>query len=367
MIPNLHRDLSTRQPAGRPAGGPAASHVWLPLAWGVASAAAFGTAGWWLGTHDRGITDFAFWWRATRAVQAGSDPYTFGPNAPGWELPDYLFYPGPALVLAWPFAMLAWPVAFALWSALGFGALGWALGRTGRAALPVLLSAPALVALRTGQWAPWIAAAFLVPALGVVNTAKPSLGAAVFGAAPSRVALLSGGALTLASLWLVPGWPSGWLANLPRLTPHPAPITTWIAPLLLLAVLRWRQPEARLLFLYGCVPQLLLFADQLPLLLVARRRMHAALLWASSWLAALLWLESVPSWAHAYVQTAQPYVLTGVYVPALAVVLTRPNVGPVPAWFEAALARARVPGWLRGRPDAVVEASAAEDGRPGRP
>lgn len=323
--------------------------------WGIVTADIAGAAGWWLATHDRIITDFEFWWRATRAVQAGLNPYAFQPGAPGWGIPDWLYYPGPALVLTWPFAKLALPVAFALWSGLGFGALAWALARAGRPLLPVLLSASALVALRVGQWAPWLAAALLVPALGFVTPAKPSLGAAVFGAAPSRAALIGGGVLTLVSLWLVPGWPAGWLANLSHLTPHPAPITTWIAPLLLLALLRWRQPEARLLFLYGCVPQLLLFADQLPLLLVARGRVQSVLLSAAAWLGALLWLRSVPLWAHTYVQTAQPYVLVSVYIPALAMVLARPNVGCVPAWVDGALARARVPQWIRGQPAALEQ------------
>jgi hypothetical protein len=131
--------------------------------------------------------------------------------------------------------------------------------------------------------------------------------------------------------------------------------------LLALAALRWRQQEARLLLLYGCVPQLLLFADQLPLLLVARTRLEAALLWAASWIGAMLWLQSVPSWTHAYVQTARPYVLLGIYLPALAVVLARPNVGPAPAWIEAALARARLPRWIRGDSGAVDPGRAAPD------
>jgi hypothetical protein len=318
--------------------------------WGVVAGLTAGGVSWWLATHDRAITDFEFWWRATRAVQNGANPYAFTPGSAEWPLVDWLYYPGPALVLTWPFARLAWPAAFASWSALGFGVLTWALLRAERSPLPVLLSAPALMTLRLGQWTPWLAAAFLVPALGFVTPAKPSLGAAIFGAAPSRGALAGAAVLTALSLWVVPGWPLAWLANLHHLTPHPAPITTWLAPGLALALLRWRQREARLLFLYGCVPQLLLFADQLPLLLVARGRTQAMILWGATWLGALFWLNSVPTWARQYVQSAQPYVLMSVYVPAIVLVLFRPNAGPAPEWLEAWLIRARVPAWLRGSP-----------------
>jgi hypothetical protein len=224
--------------------------------------------------------------------------------------------------------------------------------------LPIILSVPFVVAVRLGQWSPWLTAAALVPAFGAVLAAKPTLGAALFGARPSRAAFIGGVVVVLASLAWLPAWPFAWLENVRHVTAeHRPPITRPLGLVLLLALLRWRHADARLLLLYACVPQLLLFADQLPLLLVARQRVEALALWGASWIAFAYWFLPLPPWNDATTSTAEPYVLAGVYIPALLLVLRRPNRGVIPEWLEAALVRWRVPPWLRGVPAATGDTS----------
>ena len=147
------------------------------------------------------------------------------------------------------------------------------------------------------------------------------------------------------SLVLWPSWPSLWLRNLGRVIEHPAPIAAPFGVLLILALLRWRRAEARLLLAMAFVPQLLLFADQLPLMLVARTAREAALLTVGGWVAAGFWhVQDADKFGA--VGFAAPYVLAGCYLPALWIVLRQPNEGPIPVWLERYVAR--VPAWLRG-------------------
>ena len=160
-------------------------------------------------------------------------------------------------------------------------------------------------------------------------------------------AAIGGAAIVLLSLALSPGWPSLWLRNLDSVIEHPAPIAAPFGVLLLSALLRWRRREGRLLLAMAFVPQLLLFADQLPLMLVARSARDAMLLTIGGWVAAIFWFAQEADKFGA-VSFAAPYVLAGCYLPALWIVLRQPNQGTVLASLERRMAR--WPSWLRGHP-----------------
>ena len=53
----------------------------------------------------------------------------------------------------------------------------------------MFLSAPAIQALFSGQWSPWLTAAIGLPWLGFMWAAKPTIGATLFAGWPSRWAL----------------------------------------------------------------------------------------------------------------------------------------------------------------------------------
>jgi hypothetical protein len=123
---------------------------------------------------------------------------------------------------------------------------------------------------------------------------------------------------------------------------------------LALSVLRWRRREARLLFFMALAPQNGFFYDQLPLLLVPQTRMEMILIAAASQIAYYfanttpLFGSDVPAWSAQFF----PYMVVGMYLPALVLVLRRPNEGAAPAWLER-LAR-HLPDWLSGRPPVVA-------------
>ena len=296
----------------------------------------------------RVTTDFQFLWHAVRLSARGMDPYLFGPQQPGhalWPLWDRLFYPAPALLVAWPFTLGTVHAGQMGFVAAGAALLAWRLSKCSLWPLLVLATPSFAMAAFLGQWSPWLTLAALVPSAGFLLVCKPTLGLACFCYRPTRLAVASGTALVLVSLALMPAWPREWLDNLASVRRHPAPITTAGGSLLALAVLRWRTREGRLLLAMACVPQLLFFADQLPLALVARTRTELALLVIGGWTAAAFWLVSVPNHA-ATAATAEPYVLVGCYLPAMWIVLRRPNEGPIPSWLERRIVG--WPDWLRG-------------------
>jgi hypothetical protein len=139
--------------------------------------------------------------------------------------------------------------------------------------------------------------------------------------------MVIGGLVIVAlSLVVLPRWPIEWLHAVRSLPGHPAPllIARGAGLILLLAALRWRSPEGRLLLVSACVPQLPFFADQLPLMLVARTRTELVGLTALSQVGFLAWFTFLGK-DEAYVPKAAPYVLAFIFIPALVLVLRRPN------------------------------------------
>jgi hypothetical protein len=86
----------------------------------------------------------------------------------------------------------------------------------------------------------------------------------------------------------------------------------------------------------AAVPQLAMFADQLPLMLVARTRVEAMTLALLSHVGGVLWIKTQAPGAHPSANAAL-FVLASVYYPALVLVLRRPNDGSLRAWLGALL------------------------------
>ena len=142
---------------------------------------------------------------------------------------------------------------------------------------------------------------------------------------------------------------------------HPA------GPLLLLALTRWRRPEARLVAAFALVPHSTLFYEALPLLvLVPRTRQQLLALLLLNWIGTLVeaWLVFLPGFEwRSNVYVVGELMLAFAYLPALIVVLRRPNVAPddapLPAWAEqAARAMSRLGDRVGLRPAGAAVASA---------
>jgi hypothetical protein len=222
-------------------------------------------------------TDWDYFWVAARAVVHGQDPYAgVAAEVKAGRLDVPLYYPATAPLILTPLGALSRRLAFALWAGGGIGLLAFALARQGMWRLWGLISAPVLVATFQGQWSTWLTAGAMLPWLGFVWAAKPSIGLALFAGWPSRRAVIGVALVVLLSLVVVPGWIAEWL-DVIRGAPHYlAPVQRPWGFLLLLAFLRWRRPEARMLGALALIPHTTNPYDMVPLLLIPQTRLELA-------------------------------------------------------------------------------------------
>jgi len=282
----------------------------------------------WVGREDPmpRARDFDYLWVASRAVWQGDDPYAAVQDAVKQGALEYPFYyPATAPVFLAPFGALPFRLGVSLFTALGMALLAWSVQGWRRW---ILVSPPAIQAVLYGQWSPWLTAAVGLPWLGLVWAAKPNIGLTLFSGWPSRLALFGGLGLLALSLALLPHWPADWLTAI-RDTPHyKAPVQRFGGALLLLAFLRWRRPEARMLGVLALVPHTTGVYEHLPLLLIPQTKKTFAMLVGLSYVATLLAYRGVPYETVAKMLDAQwPYFLVLVYLPALYLVLRAPEGG----------------------------------------
>ncbi|HEU4587269.1 MAG TPA: hypothetical protein VFS11_01375 [Gemmatimonadales bacterium] len=268
------------------------------------------------------VTDFDQLRLAGQALLRGQNPYEALPQ-PAWTFP--LLYPGPAVLLALPLAWLPPALARAGFAAAAAGFLAFALSRTPWRLL-TLLSASALIAIFGGQWSPLFLAAWFVPSIGAVAAAKPNLGLAYFAARPSRAAFVGTCLLIAASLALMPSWPIDWWHALQGRTVQRAPILQPFGVILALAALKWRRPEARLLLTLAMIPQTIATYETLLLFAIPETRRELLLLAGLSYGAVYAQFKLVPQGALEQMTADRwPILLVLLWLPALAMVLRRPN------------------------------------------
>lgn len=314
--------------------------------------------------HEPGwATDFDQFHFAANALLGGRNPYAeVGPGgAFRWDWP--LYYPLPTVLLVVPFAWLPVAAGRVLFASVSGAVLGYAACRDGYWRLPLCLSAAFLVAIFRSQWSPLVTAAFFLPWAGVFLAAKPNVALAVVAGARTRRHFLwlvgLGAALGLASLAVKPTWPVDWLRVQFTREFISAPVMNPGGLLLLAALVRWRRPEARILAVLACVPQTPSLYDLLPLFVIARslREVTVLSLLTTALLALVVALGPFPAF-NDYVHLLERWAIFIVYLPALAMVLRRPNVNePPPAPGPPAGAAS----WLRALPrlDAILLAAAA--------
>jgi hypothetical protein len=238
---------------------------------------------------DMVARDFTYPWRGARALLAGENPYdTIRPTGPPPE--DHWFmYPLTAPLAVVPLAWLPAQVGGAIFAGLGAGLLAFVLSASGGMKPFLMFLSPSFgFAIVLGQWSPLLVAAALAAPLSWALVCKPTIGLPLFLYKPTwRMAILCT-AFLLVSLVVQPTWPFDWWRNSQRLEGHYIPIIRPLGFLCLLALLRWRRPEARLVAGMSMVPQNLYFYDQVPLFLAAttvrRTVVLVALSWAAWWL-----------------------------------------------------------------------------------
>ncbi len=305
--------VSSKSPRTKP-GKPAAARPDLPLV--LALAFVLGCRLLLYALMPDRNTDFDFLYHAAARLVQGESPY---PPATQW-----FPYPLPAVLLAVPFTAIPLGIARPIFDILVGWAFVYALWRhRGRYALLAVASGAYLFAMANGQTTPLMVAASLVPALGFLLAVRPNTGAALWVSRPSRMALLGVAVFLVLSLVVLPSWPWDWSAALPldkaALLP---PVLRPFGFVLLLAALRWRSPEARLILAIALIPQSTLPYELVPLALIPGNRMEMGIYAAGSWIAVaaaggLHLSGSMAEWTA----TGWPVTLGAVYLPALYMVL----------------------------------------------
>jgi hypothetical protein len=297
------------------------------LATAVAVTAALFTWMFWSHPRPQG-SDLGQVWAGARALLHGQSPYDVVGPGRTFDWPFPLLYPATAAVTLLPLASLPMRWVDPIFVGVGFGLFAYAVTarRLAAPALVALVSLAGLMTLQTSQWAVLLTAAALIPGLGWLLVAKPTIGLALFAAFPRRTTANVCAAFILLTLMVSPGWVFDWRATFASAPHVVAPVTRWGGPLLLLALLKWKRADARLLLALACVPHTTAPYETIPLFLIAQT-------WTQAWtLAALGLLAYVGQWATGPYLTQQAYWASGaqwivalVYLPCLGMVLSRPN------------------------------------------
>jgi hypothetical protein len=278
------------------------------------------------------ISDWDPTWAATEALLRGESPYA-AIQVPPW--PNWLLYPLPALLFTAPFTFVPLPLARGIFAAVGAAAFTWVVTRQGRWTLYFVLSGAMLWSWVDVQWPPLLIAAALTPAFSWILAVKPTVGFALWAAYPNRMAIIGGLLFVGLSFLVWPGWIPEWLDSVSR-TPHAPHLYRPGGFLLLLGLLRWRRPEGRLLSCLGVIPQTTALYETLPLALLCRNRPEAAAFASLTMLAHLLFhLGPQGPWPVG-AEYQWWVLLILVYLPAILVVLRRPNEANGVDWRHSA-------------------------------
>jgi hypothetical protein len=273
-------------------------------------------------------SDLAPIWASARARLEHQDPYeAVGPGRTfNTAFPQ--IYPMTAIVTVMPLALMPLRWADPIFVGLGFGLFTWAVTtrRIVTPALVALVSLGALMTLQTSQWSLLLTGAALVPGFGWLLVAKPTIGFALFAAFPRWKTAIGCIVLFALSFLVWPGWIAEWratLASAPHVVP---PITRKVGPLVLLALLKWKRADARLLLALACVPHTTAAYETIPLFLIPQTWLQAWGLWALALLAyAAQWMTGPYLTQAAYWASGAEWIVALLYLPCLGLVLCRPN------------------------------------------
>jgi hypothetical protein len=267
--------------------------------------------------------DFDNLYNAALQLLRGQNPYSIAPQ------PSPLFYPLPAVFFAVPFTLLPLTIARPVLDMVVGAAFVFALWKVrGRYALLAVLSGSLIAAQYWGDLTPLMVAASLFPLFGFLLILRPNAGMALWLARPSRVAAIAGAAVLLLTFMLYPSWPRDWVRGLLHSNEGLLPII--FRPfgfVLLLAAIRVKKPEGRLLFALALIPQTAMPFELLPLALIPSNLKEMAvyvvgtLLTLTPSIAGLQ--DGLP--VSAIQANTWPWMLVGVYLPMLWLVLRTPG------------------------------------------
>lgn len=228
-----------------------------------------------------------------------------------------------------PFAWLTEKAASIAFIWVSSALLAFGVVRKGWARLPLFLSVSFVIAARAAELSPLLAAGLCLPAVTTVFAAKPNLGLALLAASvrirPVAYAAVGGIVLLVASLVIAPWWPTVWLPIVMSTAQHSFPIAQHGGFLVLLALLRWRRSDARLIVALACIPQTLYWYEGLYLLLIPatfRQSLLLSLISSTGFLVERTMVGWRPNEPYEHIGLL---LIAFLYLPATVLVLRRPN------------------------------------------
>ncbi len=255
----------------------------------------------------QGAADFSWAIHLARRLLAHQNPY----DTPFEQ------YPLAAAFFAFPFLRLQPELAAGLFWGIGSALLAFGLTRHGYTRLYVFFAYPYCAGSINAQWSLIITASAFFPLLLPVTMVKPQVGLPVFLTRVTRKGLIACLALAALSLAVLPNWPRLWIGQWHNYE-HFVPLLVLPGPLLLLALLRYREGDSWLLLLSAAMPQRWFF-DTFILWLIPKSRRQ--IIWTSF----ISWGVGIWRWYHlpdTFTQVGRFTVLF-LYLPMLAVVLLR--------------------------------------------
>ncbi len=261
---------------------------------------------------QQGAGDFSWAIRAAQDLLSHRNPY---------QRPSQ-FYPLPAALLGLPFVKVAPELAGGIFYGLSTGLLAFGLTRDSYRHLLIFTAYPYWAGMLAVQWIPLIMASgffwWLLPA----TLAKPQIGLPVAMTRMERKGALVCTSIVILSFLLLPHWCSDWLAGL-RGYARFIPLLVLPGPVLPLALLRYRDRDAWLLFLAACMPQRW-FYDPFFLWLIPKSRRQIIFTAGLSWIPGLCRWYHTP---HSFTEVGRWIVLC-FYLPMLALILMRRPAAP---------------------------------------
>lgn len=284
-------------------------------------------------------TDFGMLWYGARSLFHGVDPYPLiGPGRDfNYQWP--LIYPLPAVVSVIPLAIFSERVAATVFVAVSSGLLSFGLSRDGWYRMPLFISEAFLSSARLGQWSILLTAALFLPWLATFAIAKPQSSIPVIAGSTSRrpiVFALIGGFLLLAiSLIMQPHWIPEWFTGVRNAKHMEPPITRFAGFLVLLVLLKWRRSESLLVLTLACLPQSWGWYGTLPLFTVPSTFAQSVFLAGVAVIGGNVAAMVIPSHptADGFYYWAGSVVMITIYLPAVILILRRPNDGTNSPWW----------------------------------
>jgi hypothetical protein len=288
-------------------------------------------------------TDFGVVWFGARAIAHGVDPYSLIGPGRTFDYPWPLIYPATALVAVMPLAPFTEHLAACIFVGLSSFVLAFGVTKKGWHLLPLFATEAYANSARLGQWSMLFTAFLFFPSIGVILGAKPQAAFPLLASTTSRRGIwlaVAGGLILIAvSLTLQPNWPVRWIEEVRSYPYMDPPISRFGGPLVLLALVRWRRPEAWLIVALACMPQAPGWYNALPLFTIPAGLGEAVALasvaTALGWIGATLIPQAIS--APDYYAWLGGVIVVSVYLPATALVLRRPNRGPSAAWLKVFL------------------------------